>query len=121
MKSADNRFSEPIVNTTVVEDPKAEIVYWTENGTDEKSWNIIFPEYKVLTEAFRGGYGWYDLTEGRGQHLLPKPKPYKIVKVSSAELKAIRAKEAKEEKEEEEKACEAITAKTKNMITDNLS
>jgi hypothetical protein len=118
MKSSVNTAVVEKPPVQIIEDSKAEIVYWTENGTDKKSWDIIFPEYKVLTEAFRGGYGWYDLTEGHGQHLLPKPKPYKIVKVSSAELKAIRAKE---EKEKEEQACEAITAKTKNMITDNLS
>lgn len=99
-------------------DPAAEIVYWTENGPDPKGWDIIFPEYKVLTEAFNGGYGWYDLTEGRGQHLIPKLKPYKIVNITSAELKAMRsgdeerdalaaAKAAQETKEAEERAAMA--------------
>jgi len=100
LKASDTR---TITKEDKMEDPKAEIVYWTENGPDKKSWDIIFPEYKVLSEAFRGGYGWYDLTEGQGQHLLPKPKPYKIVNVSSSELKAIRAREA-EVAQEEQKA-----------------
>ena len=78
-------------------DPNADIVYWTEKGPDAKGWDIICPEYKILTEAFRGGYGWWDLTEGKGQHLLPKPKPYKIVHISSEELKVIRMKEAEAE------------------------
>lgn len=78
-------------------DPNAEIVYWTENGPDAKGWDIICPEYKILTEAFKGGYGWWDLTEGRGKHLLPKPKPYKVVHITREELKIIRQKEAAEE------------------------
>ena len=111
-------------------DPAAEIVYWTENGPDPKGWDIIFPEYKVLTEAFNGGYGWYDLTEGRGQHLIPKLKPYKIVNITSAELKAMRsgdeerdalaaalaaAKAAQEEKEAEERAA-ALAAEKKAQL-----
>jgi hypothetical protein len=77
--------------------PDAVPVYWTEHGPDAKGWDVIFPEYKILSEAFKGGYGWWDLTEGRGQHLLPKPRPYKIVHISKAELKVIRDREAVEE------------------------
>ena len=77
--------------------PDAVTVYWTENGPDAKGWDIIFPEYRILSAAFEGGYGWWDLTEGRGQHLLPPQRPYKVVNITSAELKGIRAKEAAEE------------------------
>lgn len=69
-------------------------VYLTQNGFEKRDWDIMFPEYSVLTEAFKGGLGWYDLTEGRGKHLLPQPKPYKVVKVTVEELKKIRAQEA---------------------------
>lgn len=78
-------------------DPKAIPVYWTENGPDAKGWDIICPEYRILNEAFKGGFSWYDLTEGHGRHLLPEPKPYKIVHVTKEELKVIRAREAEEE------------------------
>ena len=77
--------------------PDAVIVYETEKGIDAKGWDIICPEYKIFDAALKGGYGWWDLTEGAGRHLLPKPKPYKIVKITSAELKVIRAKEAEVE------------------------
>jgi hypothetical protein len=78
-------------------DPKAVPVYWTDTGPDVTGWDVIFPEFKVLTEAFRGGYGWFDITEGCGRHLLPERQPYKIVHVTKEELKAIRAKEKAEE------------------------
>ncbi len=77
--------------------PDAVTVYQTEKGIDAKGWHIMNPEYKIFDDALRGGYGWWDLTEGAGRHLLPKPRPYKIVKVTSAELAVIRAKEAAEE------------------------
>lgn len=74
--------------------PDAITVYMTEKGIDPKGWSIVFPEYKVLCDAFKGGYSWHDITVGRGKHLLPKQKPYKIVHVSSTELNTIRAAEA---------------------------
>ena len=81
---------------STVNGPEPVHVYLTENGFDKKDWDIMFPEYSVLCEAFKGGYGWYDLTEGKGKSLLPKPKPYKVIRISAAELKVLRAAEKPE-------------------------
>lgn len=93
--------------------PNAITVYMTEKGIDAKGWDTVCPEYKIFDAALKGGYGWWDLTEGAGRHLLPKPRPYKIVHITSAELRAIRAKETEEDattKAAKEAECAAAQA-----------
>lgn len=62
------------------------IVYVTEKGCDL---NAVFPDLVMIEKAMRNGTSWYDLE----QHTLPyvKPRPFKVVVTTEAELARIRA------------------------------